>query len=165
MAIEGLIISDPSKEIKEIRISPTSIWLHFIEPKNFNSVIQESNELITKILAILKPKIYKRMGWRTYFARENLASNPFEKLKMSRGLNDFDLQDIVLTKQFKDIQARIELSSMTKHSDSTKRALLFDIDLGFEIKDLATASNLGTLRDVYRSDELLDSLEELLENG
>ena len=163
MGLEGLTLHDVSEKIDAIKVTSTSIWIHFVQPKNLGNVSTEATEQIDRIMKILKPTFFKRIGWRTYFAREDVSShNPAEKLRIHDGVQSFALQNFVVAREFDDVQARLEVSPITNTTDPAKKALLFDVDLAIEIEKLAAKEQLERLRDVYKSDVFLDAVEELL---
>jgi hypothetical protein len=167
MGLSGLSITDVSSTIPELRVSSNRIWIHFVEPKNLGNVSNQASELFKKILDILKPTIYGRIGWRTYFARDDISSedNPFRKLKIGEGEATFDIQNAVLTKKISEFQTRLEVSPIAKATDPSKKSLLFDIDIAKAAKKIDVKENLEEIRATLRSEELLDALEELIKNG
>jgi hypothetical protein len=165
MNLDGLLIREPSKTINQLRITPNSIWLHFVEPKNLGNIADESAELINRVLDIIKPTIYQRIGWRTYLVREDVSvgkNNPTEKLVISESIKEYEFQNLAISKRINNFESRIEISPVAHTTDATKKALLFDVDLAKNDKNIIVDDVLGDMRQTLRSDELLSRLEELI---
>ena len=168
MGLGGLIIRDVTENIKELRVSSNTIWVHFVEPKNLGDISNSASSHIENILKILKPTIYRRMGWRTYLVREFGTGSDRDigdYLSISDQITKHQFQNLVVSTKVSGFNARIELATAKKIDDDTEAALLFDIDISKEITSKPTVKNvLEQIRTQLRSDELLDGLEGLIKN-
>lgn len=168
MGLQGLKINDVDDHIKELKISSNTIWIHFVDPKNLGDIESEANKVIGDILKIIKPTLIRRVGWRTYFAREAVQnkSSPSKDLKISPDINDYDLDNVVLRRKMNDYDVRLEIAPITQLDNPTESALLFDVDLSMGDEDFSLVANnvISDIRNVLKSDELLDTFEELLNN-
>lgn len=164
MGLNGLLITNLNDTVKELRVSSNSIWIHFVEPKNLGDVSNEAKLYTEKIIKILKPTMFTRLGWRNYFIREDFSKNdkPQTKLKISDDLDLFDLQEVVLSKKIDTYDIRVEIGSVAKVTDLSSRGLLFDIDISKALKTLTIGPLLDDMRSKIKSDDLLDGLERLL---
>jgi hypothetical protein len=167
MGLEGLKIEEPTDFISEAKITPNSIWIHVVEPKNFGNINEHSQAFIKRVIDIIQPTIFTRIGWRTYFVRElgKIKGSPAAKLKMSDGTGSFDFQGVILAKQINKMQLRLEVGPLKSTVDDATKALLFDLDISEEIKKLDTKSKLTEFHDFLRSDDVYTTFEELLKNG
>src|SRR5262245_54043297 len=93
MGLEGLTIFEADDILQEIKISSNRIWLHFVEPKNIGDINTKAHNTISQLIKILKPTLYTRLGWRTYFIREDSSGTPIKKLKIADRLSNFDIQN------------------------------------------------------------------------
>lgn len=168
MGLEGLTIFEYTETIKEFKVSSNSIWLHFVEPKNIGDVSTQASTLINRLTGIIKPTMYSRIGWRTYFAREDVSQsneNPTDNLKISKDIAGYEVQKLVISRQIEDLDVRLEISPLTNVENPKKKALLFDVDLAKAIKTLDAKPSLEDIRNTLRSDELMITFEELLKNA
>lgn len=164
MNLEGLIIQDITEGVPEIKISSNRIWIHFSAPKNLGVISDTSSELIEKVLDILKPTMYRRIGWRTYFIREDTPKNvdPASKLKVNDNIDTFSLMSVSLIREIDKYEVKLNVKPVNHRTEKDKGALLFDVDIAKKIDKYQKASSIPELRDTIKSDTLLDSMEGLL---
>lgn len=168
MGLNGLIIKEPSADVSEVRISSNTVWLHYVEPRNLGSIASSASVNFENILKILKPTLFRRIGWRTYLLREVSVTKTEDikkVLSISNQIKDYGFQSIVLSKPLSGFDGRIEVTPAKRIDDDTKNALLFDIDISKTIKVKPDIRKMmEEIRRQIRSDELLDGLEGLI-NG
>lgn len=166
MSLPGLKITDLTDTIKELKISSNAIWIHFVEPKNLGDIETEASKIIADVIKIIKPSMFTRIGWRTYFAREfnKKTTDATVNLKFTKSVNDYNLENIVLRKKVNEYDLRLEISPVVKADDASESALLFDVDLGKKDPDfkIAPLDELKSIRQTLRSDEVFNTFEGLL---
>jgi hypothetical protein len=166
MQPDGMVIIDPTEKIKEIKVSPNTIWLHFVEPKNLGDIYSESQRVINFILEIIKPTIFDRVGWRTYFIEERISeqNNPLLNIKRSSKLTDYDLKNIVVAKEVNGFATRLEVYPVSNVNDPKRTAVLFDIDLSKLGKALKPIDELGRIKDTLKSEDMLGAFKNGVKN-
>tara|TARA_B100001105_G_scaffold255313_1_gene254057 strand:- start:3941 stop:4609 length:669 start_codon:yes stop_codon:yes gene_type:complete len=169
MRLEGLTIKDVDDLIPELKISSNRLWIHFVEPKNLGNIHEKAKKIADEVFEILQPTIFQRVGWRTYFARENSSpkSGPLNSFKNSNGLSDFDIENLVMRREYKEYVLRLEMSPVVKKDNPKQEAVLFDVDLGMkqdddEEKQIIYTDVLSDIHKELKSEELLESFEEMV---
>jgi hypothetical protein len=167
MGLQGLKISDVSEHVSELKISSTAVWIHFVEPRNLGNIAEESIKILDSVAQVIKPTMYRRVGWRTYFAREGLKNqaDPASNLKVSKVVNDFDFDSIVMTQKVDNYNVRLEVSSLENPTKSNKSAILFDVDFGVKDEEthaLVAKDIISDIHERLRSESFIGSLEELI---
>lgn len=165
MGLDGLVIEDISETVKEFRISSNRIWIHYVEPKNLGDISDTSSDLIQRALDTLKPTMFRRIGWRSYFVREDVGSggkNPVNSLRLSANLNGFNLHNVVLAKKVNNYDVRADIRPVVNAIDPRKQALMFDIDVSKDIKEFDKKNTVVDIHEVIKSDALLDKLGGLI---
>jgi len=166
-----LIISNPAKEITEIKISVNDFWGHFI---SINRYTKSSSEKIAniyienarKVLKITSPGKFTRIGWRNYFIRE--FKNPVDKIERLSEIVGGRVSDVGKKIELADdVNAIINMKLLQQKKDQTKTAVLVDVDVYVEgdfnkISDVSV--QLEKLRQAFLSKEILSHINNLLES-
>jgi len=155
MNLDGLIIEKPMEKIETLKITPTFVWMKFIEIDTLDNISRIYSTELEKICNILEIKQVSRLGWRNYFVYEFIntkqAEKTFERLKiLNKTKTEFIRLKIDTDKSF---EGTLMLQPLARSDNPEKKAMLFDVDLfkrgETDIKD--TQIILRTFREYLQS--------------
>jgi hypothetical protein len=138
MSLEGLVIKNPRSKIIELKITPNSIWLHFLKPDSLDLAVDTAIPEFKKIIEILNIKELRRIGWRNYFIYETknkkeideifFKNNQLEELKTELLGYSIEEKKIGETK-FNGLFTVTKVMAPKSAEEEEKYGILFDIDL------------------------------------
>jgi hypothetical protein len=152
-------------EKTELKVSPHNFWMHFVEPDSFDIQRESFEEKLMLINSIFEPEKYTRIGWRSYLIYD--CNKEYPKIVDLNFLKNVNFEEITFSKKFKDLNSKISISKLIK-SENGAKAILFDLDIFYKEKInkenfSQIAIILKGIEDVYKSEELLELINKLLD--
>jgi len=136
MSLHGLLIKNPKPKVDELRVSPSSIWIHFSKPDSLDLVLDNAIPEFKKIINILNIQELRRIGWRNYFIYEaenqDEVDNIFFKNSKIKNLKTELLGYFIEENQASKskFNGLFTISKViAKEKEGEKYGILFDIDL------------------------------------
>lgn len=68
VGVQGLVMSNPSAELRELKVDTKQVWMHYTLPKNIRAVIESTKTITTEICTILGVESFDRVGLRVQYA-------------------------------------------------------------------------------------------------
>lgn len=149
---------------KEIKLSPHSLWLHFVEPVSFDEQKKELLHKIDLVNSIIQPQKYTRIGWRCYLAYP--CGENYPKILPDDILAGGAFAEVIFTKKINEFDSKISVSTAVS-LDKNEKVILFDIDIYKKI-DIKRDSFkeikiiVEKIEDIFNSDDLLDLVNSIL---
>lgn len=165
MSINGMNIKNIDDIIPELKVSPTRIWIHFVEPKNLGNIHSKAIEVIDSLIKVLKPTMIERVGWRTYFTSDerNKTSRSLQNFKISDGLLDFEVENFSAKREYEGYDLRLEVRSVADELRDNYGSIIYDFDFGKkkqnDDKKIEILQTLDDIHEKLKSDELLKLLD------
>lgn len=128
MNLDGLVIYHPDPKTKEIKVSPTSFWAHFLSPNSLDQISQLFTKKLIVINDVLQPDGYSRLGWRNYFI---LEISKLEKDLITKNLvpsQKFDFKQLAFSINVGSIENNFNIAGAYKKNDPNSPAILLDVD-------------------------------------
>ena len=151
-------------EKKEIKLSPYSLWLHFVEPISFDEQKKELLHKIDLVNSIIQPQKYTRIGWRCYLAYP--CGENYPKILPDDILAGGAFAEVVFTKKINEFDSKISVSTAV-NLDKNEKVILFDIDI-YKIINIKRENFdeikilIEKIEAAFNSDDLLDSVNFML---
>lgn len=166
IAMNQLVINEPTDRIEQLKVSPNVVWAKFTEPDSIDQAHQVFEREAAKLLKVMEIEKVARVGWRNYFVVE--FEKPEEAAAYLRKmvtvtLNGCSLSTVKLDLKTKDgILGNIFLQEVIKeHAEDDKKkvhAIMFDVDL--YTKDIVEVASIGQIFKGFR--DYLSSTDGLL---
>ncbi len=131
MDINGLTVRKPKDKIYEMKITPSIVWMKFIEIDSLDMIANLFNTESKLILDILDVNQINRVGWRNYFIFEfNTKSQQKKYFQNLTNFNNGSLSTMILDLETKeDFKAHLVIQSVVKNDENKTPGVLFDIDI------------------------------------
>lgn len=155
MSLQGLLIKNPKPKINELRVGPSSIWVHFSKPDSLDLVLNNAIPEFKKIVNILNIQELRRIGWRNYFIYEaenkEEVDNIFLKNSQIKNLKTELLGYLIEENQSpkSKLNGLFTISKVAaKEKEGEKYGILFDIDLF--VKNKINITDIDTILKQFR---------------
>lgn len=163
MSPERLVIHEPTKGIKELKISNHDFWIHFQKPASLEMVEKQYLDNAKKILAVTGVKKVINIGWRNQYLYEQ--PNKELTLKHLAPTLPEEVSAISFSTEVGSISVNVSAQLLKDNETEKKSALLLDFDFylvaDFEISELSEA--IRQLKSAIRSKEVLVIINQFLE--
>lgn len=164
MEPSGMTIENPTEHIASLKVSPTRIWMHFNSPKNLGEVESNATKYLDRLLEIIGPTIYRRIGWRTHFIKPNLDSknNTLLIARDKLGLDNYSLEEMAFTRKIDSVDVRISLSPTQNPENPNKGAVIYDVDIANKAETIDTRKSLKEFHSLLLTEVFPESQKGLL---
>lgn len=147
MNLDGLVIEKPVDKVEQLKVTPTSIWMRFVEIDSLDNISRIYSKALQNVCDILSVEKANRIGWRNYFVYEFTEKKHEEKVIKNIQLFDLGKTEFIRIKieNLKSFEAVLMLQLLAKAENPEKKALLFDIDL-FQRGELEVGNSQSILK-------------------
>lgn len=131
MSLDGLVIEKPIDKVEQLKITPISVWMRFIEIDSLDNISRIYSKELQEVCDILSIGKMNRLGWRNYFIHEFTDPKQEETVLKNLKILDQTKTEFIRIKieTTRSFEALLMLQILVKPDRPENKALLFDIDL------------------------------------
>ncbi len=163
----GMVILRPDDITEELKVSPSAIWAHYLNPSSLDQVATFYSKNLIDIARILNVNKVTRVGWRNYFVYE--YNNPKDREQSLRKLSvqeDMKVELAVYSITLSRVTITLSISKLSKKDQKQTPAVLIDIDayIAYEKPNEITEAerDIAEIRRTIQSSELMDKINALI---
>ncbi len=163
----GMVILRPDDITEELKVSPSAIWAHYLNPSSLDQVATFYSKNLIDIARILNVNKVTRVGWRNYFVYE--FNNPKDREQSLRKLSvqeDMKVELAVYSITLSRVTITLSISKLSKKDQKQTPAVLIDIDayIAYEKPNEITEAerDIAEIRRTIQSSELMDKINALI---
>lgn len=129
MNLGGLTILKPKEKAEEMRVTPKSLWAHFVNPGSFEEVEDFYTKELKNIATILNIKEITRIGWRHYFIYDfKTEAEADEVIGKFSPISNMKSKELYFEYICNSIPLNIRLKKVFKNDEEKTPGILVDVD-------------------------------------